>query len=122
MSEVIIFCLTFLFVLIIYEIFIVSKTKRMKIKDSNFSKHPMEINYLINIYKLDIKKVNYNQLLQIITIVSSFDIAFVVSLINITDNFILEVLIGFVGTLGIIFFSYYLVYLFYKKKGMIKND
>ena len=94
----------------------------MRIKDSNFSKHPMEINYLINIYKLDIKKVNYNQLLQIITIVSSFDIAFVVSLINITDNFILEVLIGFVGTLGIIFFSYYLVYLFYKKKGMIKND
>ena len=65
------------------------------------------------------KKINYNQLLQLCAITSSFDISFIVYLIGIINNFILRVLGGFIFTLGIIMLSYHLVYLFYKKKGMI---
>ena len=91
MEELVLFGLTYVFILLIYEIFIVSKTKKRKAKGKAV-KEPMEVKYLMNVYKLDMDKVNYNQLLQIISLVSSLDISLVVSL----------------------------VYLFYKKKGMIK--
>ena len=122
MNELFLFAVSFFFVLLIYEIFVVSKTKKAIAKGKDNPKQPMEVKYLINVYKLDVKKVNYNQLLQIISIVSSLDISIVASLINIPDSFILEILIGFVGLVGTAFFSYHLVYLFYKKKGLIIND
>lgn len=119
MDEFNLFILTFLFIFVIYEIFVVSKTKRKKAK-GKLEHEPMEIQYLINRYKLDMKKVNYNQLLQIVSLVSSFDIALVASIVLIPDNFILRICLGFVSVIGSILLSYHLVYLFYKKKGMIK--
>lgn len=120
MQEFILFVLTFIFVLIIYEIFVVSKTKKRKAKGEDNNREPIEIVYLSKRYNIDLDKVNYNQLLQIISLVSSLDIAIVVSFIMIPKNFILAILIGFVSCIGSIILSYHLVYLFYKKKGMIK--
>lgn len=120
MEEIILFILTFIFVLMIYEIFVVSKTKKRKAKGLDNGKEPIEIVYLIKRYKLDLKKINYNQLLQLIALVSSLDIAIVVSLIMIPNSFILAILMGLVGCVGSVIISYHLVYLFYKKKGMIK--
>ena len=67
------------------------------------------------------EKVDYNQLLQIVALVSSFDISLVVSVMALTPNFIVSLIVGFILIFLTIFISYYLVYLFYKKKGMIKN-
>ena len=117
-QELSLFLLTFLFVFIIYQIFIVRKAK----KKSKKKKEPIEVTYLVNRYKLDLKKVNYNKLLFVISIVSSFDIALVVSIIMLLKVFILEIIVGFVSILIIILFSYHLVYLVYKKKGMVKNE
>ena len=117
MEEFVLFLLSFLFVFILYQLFIVRRAKRKKNR-----KEPIEVSYLVRKYHLDRKKVNYNQLLQIIAITSSFDIALVVSIIMNLSNFILEIVGGFLATLLIILFSYHLVYLFYKKKGMIKNE
>lgn len=122
MQELILFLMTFVLVLIIYEIFIVSKTKRLRNTNSKKFKDPMEIKYLVNRYKLDMKKIDYNQLLQLVAIISSFDIALVVTLINLTNIFVLEILIGIVSIFPIILLSYHLVFIFYKKKGMIIND
>ena len=119
MKEIILFVLTFIFVLMIYEIFVVSKTKKKKAKGEDDGREPIEIAYLIKRYKLNMKKVNYNQLLQIVALVSSFDISVVVTLVNIPMNFILCILLGFVSCIGLILLSYHLVYLFYKKTGMI---
>lgn len=129
MEELGLFILSFIFVLLIYQIFIIrpakkrknNKSKGRKKKDDT-SKELFEIKYLQARYKLDMKKINYNQLLQICAITSSFDISFIVYLIGIINNFILRVLGGFIFTLGIIMLSYHLVYLFYKKKGMIINE
>ena len=123
------FILSFIFVLLIYQIFIIIPAKKRKNnkskgrkKKEDTSKELFEIKYLQARYKLDMKKINYNQLLQICAITSSFDISFIVYLIGIINNFILRVLGGFIFTLGIIMLSYHLVYLFYKKKGMIINE
>ena len=128
MEELGLFILSFIFVLLIYQIFIIIPAKKRKNnkskgkkKKEDTSKELFDIKYLQARYKLDMKKINYNQLLQICAITSSFDISFIVYLIGIINNFILRVLGGFIFTLGIIMLSYHLVYLFYKKKGMIIN-
>ena len=129
MEELGLFILSFIFVLLMYQIFIIIPAKKRKNnkskgrkKKEDTSKELFEIKYLQARYKLDMKKINYNQLLQICAITSSFDISFIVYLIGIINNFILRVLGGFIFTLGIIMLSYHLVYLFYKKKGMIINE
>ena len=129
MEELGLFILSFIFVLLIYQIFIIIPAKKRKNnkskgrkKKEDTSKELFEIKYLQARYKLDMKKINYNQLLQICASTSSFDISFIVYLIGIINNFILRVLGGFIFTLGIIMLSYHLVYLFYKKKGMIINE
>ena len=118
MQELLLFLLTFVFVFILYQIFIVRKAKK---KGKKF-KEPIEITYLVNRYKLDLKKVNYKKLLRVISIVSSLDISLVVTIIMLINNFALEIIVGFISTLVIILLSYHLVYLVYKKKGMIKNE
>ena len=121
MEELIMFIFEFVFIFVIYQVFIVSKAKKNKSKRGR-KKEPAEIVYLKKVYKdLDFKKIPYNQLLQIIAITSSFDISLIVSIIFNTNNFFLKILIGFISTIIIVLTSYHLVYLFYKKKGMIKN-
>ncbi len=125
MEEIILFIMSFVFIFVIYQISIVNPAKRRvldkKKKNDKEKKELVEIKYLVKRYKLDLDKVSYNQLLQIVALVSSFDISLVVSIIMMFDNFIMEIVVGFFATLLIIMISYHLVYLFYKKKGMIKN-
>ena len=115
--ELILFLISFIVVFLLYQIFIV----RRAISKKN-PKEPFEITYLTTKYKLDLEKVDYKKLLRVISIVSSFDIALVVSIIVLLKSFILEIIVGFISILVIILVSYHLVYLFYKKKGMIEND
>ena len=126
MEELGLFILSFIFVLLIYQIFIIRPAKKRKNnkskgrkKKEDTSKELFEIKYLQARYKLDMKKINYNQLLQICAITSSFDISFIVYLIGIINNFILRILGGFIFNLGIIMLIYHLVYLFYMV--VIKN-
>ena len=120
MEELVLIVLTFVFVLIIYEIFIITPIKKKKELNNSY-REIIEIKYLVAKYNLDLKKVDYNQLLQICGIVSSFDIALVVSLVAYVNGLLLELLIGFSSATIIILLSYHIVYLFYKKKGMIKS-
>ena len=117
MQELLLFLLSFIFVFLLYQLFIVRRAKSKK-----KPKEPFEVTYLVSKYKLDLKRVNYKRLLLVISLVSSFDIALIVSVIMLLDSFILEVVVGFIFTLIIILGSYHLVYLVYKKKGMIINE
>ena len=121
MEDLVMFILGFIFIFIVYQIVFISKAKKDKSKRGR-KKEMIEIMYLKKVYKnLDFKKIPYNQLLQIIAIVSSLDISLIVSIIMKFNNFWIEILVGFISTIVIILFSYHLVYLFYKKKGMVKN-
>ena len=116
MEEMVLFLLSFVFVFLLYQLFIIPRAKKKK------KKQPIEISYLVYKYHLDLDKVKYNHILQVSAAVSSFDIALIVSIIMNISNFFLEIIVGFVVTLIIILSSYHIVYLFYKKKGMIKNE
>ena len=91
-----------------------------KCKKDKKRKKPIEVQYLVNCYNLDLKKVNYKRLLNIISLVSSLDIAIVVTIIGLTNNFLLEIIIGCFLTVILILASYYIVGKIYQKKGYCK--
>ena len=118
MQELLLIIISYIFIFLMYQLLIVRPSKSTKRKKPFV---PVEVTYLEKRYKLNLKKVNYNQLLQIIAITSSFDITLVVSVIALVNNFFISILLAIVITVLSIIISYYFVYLFYKKKGMIKN-
>ena len=125
MEELILFFMTFVLVLIIYQIFFIGPAKRRKSgkkkNKKNVDRELFEVKYLEDRYKLDLEKINYNQLIQLCAITSSFDIAIVVGVICLFNNIFIQLLVGFVLAILLIIISYHLVYLFYRRKGMMKD-
>lgn len=121
MENLLLFIMTYVFILFIYEIFIIGPAKKRKKSSKNTNKEMIEVKYLVSIYHLDLSKINYNQLIQICALVSSLDITIAVSVVLVSKNFIMEMLLGFGTVFLLIIISYHIVYLFYKKKGMIKE-
>lgn len=116
MEEFVLFMMTFIFLFLIYQIFVVRKARRR-----NSAKKPMEIRYLESRYKIDLKLVDYKKLLLVISIVSSFDIALLVSIVMMIHNYILEIAVALFLIIPLILFSYHLIGSYYVKKGMIKD-
>ena len=116
LEEVYLFLLCFLVVLFVYEIFIVRKAKKKK------DYQPIEVKYLISRYHLNMRKVHYPQLLQVVSIVSAFDIAFMVSIVAYVNSYIWQIVSVMVLILPIIMISYHFVGLFYRKRGMTKDE
>jgi len=119
MEEIILFCLCYLFIFVVYQIFVVSKAKKKN--DKKERKDPVEIQFLVKRYHLDIKKANYNQLLQIIAIVSSLDISLLVTFVMLFDSLLIRILLIVLFVIPVILISYHFVGNFCKKKGWIKN-
>lgn len=120
MEELLLFIMSYVLIFVIYQLFIVIPAKKRNNKKKS-NKELLEIKYLKVKYNLDLKRINYNQLVQICGIVSSLDISIAVYLVTLVKSLFLEILVGFISVFFLIFISYYLVYLFYKRKGMIKN-
>ncbi len=116
MKELILFGMTFVFVFLIYELFVVRKEKKGKSK-----KKPVEVRYLETRYKINLKGKEYKRLLNLVSVVSAFDIALVVTIIMVAKSFILELVLGAFLTLPIILVSYHLVGKIYQKKGKKKH-
>lgn len=124
MREIILFILCFIVVLISYELFLVKPMKKYRAnkgKRKKQKKELVEIRYLVYKYGLDLKKVNYNQLLQIVALTSSIDITIIVTIIAAFDNYLLSLALCLVLSVPIIILSYWFVFKFYKKRGMIKD-
>ena len=110
MRNIMLLIFSFILVFIIYEIFIVRKAKKDK------RKKPMEVKYLINRYNINIKDIDYNKLLNVIALVSSLDIAIVVTIANLINNYLLMVLVSIILMLVLILISYEIVGRIYRKK------
>lgn len=124
MREIILFILCFIVVLTSYELFLVKPMKKYRAnkgKKEKQKKELVEIRYLVYKYGLDLKKVNYNQLLQIVALTSSIDITIIVTIIAAFDNYLLSLALCLVLSVPIIILSYWFVFKFYKKRGMIKD-
>lgn len=112
--QIILFIMTYLIVFIIYKFLFKRKTKK--------NKKPMEVEFLIKKYKIDLKKINYKKLLNNIALVSALDITLVVSIIAILNSFLLSIIFGVILPIPLILISYNLIGKYYQKEGMIKDE
>ncbi len=121
MNTIIKFILTYLFTFIVYLLVFIVPVRRKRKKNKKY-KEILEIKYLVSKYGLKLKSINYNQLLWIVCFVSSLDITIIVCLVLLLDiGYFLQLLVAFVLVIPIFMFSYKLISLYYKKKGMIKD-
>ena len=128
MKEIILFIACFILVFICYQVFFILPMKKYRKNKKNGKKKKIkekkelaEIRFLVTKYKLDLDKVNYSKLLLVVSFVSSFDITLIVTIITLFDSYLVSFLLAAVLVLPIVMISYWLVYKFYEKKGMIKN-
>ena len=122
MEKLYLFIGTFIVTYIIYQIFLIlpRKVSRKK-KNRKKKKELIEIKYLVTKYHLDLDKINYNRLLQVVALVSSIDITIMVNVVVLVKSYLLALLLALVIAIPCVFISYYIVGFYYKKKGMIKN-
>lgn len=111
------FFVIFVVIFFVYEFILLRdykmKRKRKKKKSKN-KDYPMEIKILRDFYHLDIKQLNYNHLLHFVAVVSSLDIAFIVSIAGLFQIGFIQILVAFILVLPVIFLSYYLINLYYR--------
>lgn len=86
------------------------------------NKVPQELVFLIRKYQLDMTKINYKEILNIIGLVSAFDIAFTATFIfHFIDNVYLCIIVGAIMLIPLIVITYGFIGSYYKKKGMSRN-
>ena len=107
----------FLVIYIFYLIFGVLKWKKF-----NFDKIPVELRFLIKKYHLDMSKINYRSIMNMIGLASSFVISFTATFIfKYIKNELLMILIGGLMIIPLIFITFNFIGLYYKKKGCVTN-
>lgn len=116
MEQVILFIVSFILIFLLYQLFIVNKAKKKNAKDK-----PIEVKYLINKYKVDLKKADYKQMLQITALISSFDVAVIITIVSFFDRINIQILVAFIIIIPIILISYHIVGCVYRKKGLVKD-
>ena len=117
MKEIIISFIAFIIIYLFYLLFVILRKKKLeKFKDN------MYVKYLVNMYQLDLTKINIKSLANIIALVNSFIIASVLYCVSITDNMILQVLLAFAILIPLQILGYYIIGKVYQKKGKCKNE
>lgn len=112
MQEFIMFMMTFTLLLIIYHVFVIRKAKK-----GNFEKLPTEVNYIKIKYNVRIDKSNYKKILNMVAIISSFDVALIVTVSQMFESFLLQILTIIVLSPLVFGLTYHLVGKNYQKEG-----
>jgi len=111
------FFIAYILVFILYWlIFVRKKTKYDK------NKVPVEFYYLVSLYKLNQKKINYKKFIYITAFVNSFIIVFTYIIISkLLNKWIWQLLAGVIIMVLLIIICYGVIGRIYQKKGMKKN-
>ncbi len=88
--------------------------------DSN--KASAEIKFLVNKFKLDMKKVNYYYLMQSIALINALDIALVMFWVSFIDKLNIECLVAVILLVPVILISYTLFGNYLVKKGLVIDE
>lgn len=107
------FVLLYLVTYLIYVIIINGKRKSFdKLKKNS------EVMYIINRYKLDMRKVKYRRLLNTLAVINSFIIACGAFIILNIKSLFLGIIIAFIVVCILLYVLYYILGRYYKSKGM----
>lgn len=109
------FLIYFIVVFIGYYFVYVRKAKRE-------NKRSSEVTFLINYYKLDVKKFSYKKFLTVVTFTVAFDVSLVGVLVPLFQGLIWQILIGFVVIIPVAVVSFIIVGNYYKNKQTKDNS
>lgn len=111
------FLISYIVVFILYWLLFVRKKTKY-----NKNRVPVEYYYLISLYRLDQKKINYKKFVYISALINTFIIVFTYMIISrLLSKWILQLLIGIVIIILLIIICYGILGRMYQKKGMKKN-
>ena len=111
MKYLIIFALCFVFFYLIYLLIIISRKKGMEA-----FKQGKQLLFFKNAYKLDIDKLDHKKFANALALSNAFIIATTITVIEIFNNLILKLLVGFVILIPLTLLIYYVLGKNYKKK------
>ena len=110
------FVVAFVLVYLVYYFFIIKKCKKKK------DYVPVEVNLILSIHKIDYKKINLYGMIKVVSLVTTFIIALVVTIINnFFDNTIIILIFSTIVSVLIAIIIYNLIGKHYKKQSMIKK-
>lgn len=111
------FLISYIVVFILYWLLFVRKKTKY-----NKNRVPVEYYYLISLYRLDQKNINYKKFVYISALINTFIIVFTYMIISrLLSKWILQLLIGIVIIILLIIICYGILGRIYQKKGMKKN-
>ena len=111
------FLATFVIVYLFYLFFLVIRKK-----EYNPNKVPVELHFLIKKYRLDMKKIKYRSIMNLIGLASAFVVAFTATFVfRFIKNIYIAIIVGAIMLVPLIFITFNLIGNYYKKKGMIKD-
>lgn len=111
------YVIVFIAVFIITYLLFIRKNKKY-----NKNNVPIELLYLVKIYNLDIKKINYKKFVWIYSLINTFIISTVYILITyLLENLILQIIIGIILLILFIIVCYGLLGRYYMMKEGDKN-
>lgn len=116
MNYVFNFLMMFVLINLFYFLFIIKKALKDK------KKQPVEIKYLINLYKLDINKLDYKKLLRLISLATSFVIALGLCLVSEQGNLVRQIILTVIIILPFMFITYHIIGKVYQKRMMKNNE
>ena len=111
------FIIAYVLVFILYWLLFVRKKTKY-----NKNRVPVEFYYLVSLYGLEQKKINYKKFIYISALINTFIIVSTYMIISkLLNNWILQLLMGIVIIILLIIICYGILGRIYQKKGMKKN-
>ena len=110
------FIIVFTVVYLLYVLFFNKKRRNYKTLKKND-----EVKLFIDRYNLDMKKIEYKKVLQVVTIINTFILSFTTVLIVRIKGFMISLLIGFVVIMILIYSLYEIAGNYFKRKEDDKN-
>lgn len=104
MKQLITWLIIFIVIYLLYLLFVILRKKKM----SKFSDN-VYVNYLVNVYKLDKKKLNIKSLAHIIALANAFIVATAFIIVSYIKNFILMLLVAIVVLLPLLLIIYHII-------------
>lgn len=104
------FIIIFIVVYLVFYFVSVRKARR------NGKKIPVEVQYLLIRYQIDLKKIRYKGFVHSIAIVGSIDIALVGTIVLFFENIFFQLLVGFILLVPIILISFWILGKHYQKQ------
>lgn len=117
MRYLFLFIITFILVIFYYYLIELKKVKKITKRGL-----PVELKLFLNMYNVDTKKEPYNKIMKKLIIIIACDTGIMLLITELFSSIIIKLLVAIPCVLFLLIISYKLLGMYYKKKGMIKNE